>query len=133
MIAVEIIPSPVGPLTLATRDGVVLAVEFERPSPSLAWLRRRHPTEVFASAGAATPAGEALAAYFTDADTEFGELRLDLEGSDFERRVWAVLRSVPLGKPSHRVIGADGSLTGFGGGAHRKQWLLDHESGGRLL
>jgi O6-methylguanine-DNA--protein-cysteine methyltransferase len=25
------------------------------------------------------------------------------------------------------VIGADGSLTGFGGGLDRKQWLLDHE------
>lgn len=29
--------------------------------------------------------------------------------------------------PCHRVIGADGSLTGFGGGLPRKQWLLDHE------
>ena len=29
--------------------------------------------------------------------------------------------------PCHRVIGADGSLTGFGGGLDRKQWLLTHE------
>ena len=29
--------------------------------------------------------------------------------------------------PCHRVIGADGSLTGFGGGIPRKQWLLAHE------
>jgi methylated-DNA-[protein]-cysteine S-methyltransferase len=29
--------------------------------------------------------------------------------------------------PCHRVIGADGSLTGFGGGLPRKQWLLQHE------
>jgi len=29
--------------------------------------------------------------------------------------------------PCHRVIGADGSLTGFGGGLPRKQWLLSHE------
>ncbi|MFK5982044.1 MAG: methylated-DNA--[protein]-cysteine S-methyltransferase [Flavobacteriaceae bacterium] len=29
--------------------------------------------------------------------------------------------------PCHRVIGKDGSLTGFGGGLHRKKWLLDHE------
>lgn len=29
--------------------------------------------------------------------------------------------------PCHRVIGADGSLTGYGGGMHRKRWLLDHE------
>ncbi len=31
--------------------------------------------------------------------------------------------------PCHRVIGADGSLTGYGGGLHRKQWLLAHERG----
>jgi methylated-DNA-[protein]-cysteine S-methyltransferase len=29
--------------------------------------------------------------------------------------------------PCHRVIGADGSLTGYGGGLHRKSWLLAHE------
>jgi AraC family transcriptional regulator of adaptative response/methylated-DNA-[protein]-cysteine methyltransferase len=29
--------------------------------------------------------------------------------------------------PCHRVIGADGTLTGYGGGLWRKQWLLDHE------
>jgi methylated-DNA-[protein]-cysteine S-methyltransferase len=29
--------------------------------------------------------------------------------------------------PCHRVIGADGSLTGFGGGLERKEWLLTHE------
>jgi methylated-DNA-[protein]-cysteine S-methyltransferase len=35
--------------------------------------------------------------------------------------------------PCHRVIGADGSLTGYGGGLQRKQWLLAHEGlqGGR--
>lgn len=30
--------------------------------------------------------------------------------------------------PCHRVIGSDGNLVGYGGGLHRKQWLLDHES-----
>jgi methylated-DNA-[protein]-cysteine S-methyltransferase len=30
--------------------------------------------------------------------------------------------------PCHRVIGADGSLTGFGGGIDRKRWLLEHET-----
>jgi methylated-DNA-[protein]-cysteine S-methyltransferase len=29
--------------------------------------------------------------------------------------------------PCHRVIGANGSLTGYGGGLERKQWLLEHE------
>jgi methylated-DNA-[protein]-cysteine S-methyltransferase len=30
--------------------------------------------------------------------------------------------------PCHRVIGSDGSLTGYAGGLKRKQWLLDHEA-----
>ncbi len=30
--------------------------------------------------------------------------------------------------PCHRVIGSDGSLTGYAGGLWRKQWLLEHES-----
>jgi AraC family transcriptional regulator of adaptative response/methylated-DNA-[protein]-cysteine methyltransferase len=29
--------------------------------------------------------------------------------------------------PCHRIIGSDGSLTGYGGGLWRKEWLLDHE------
>jgi methylated-DNA-[protein]-cysteine S-methyltransferase len=36
----------------------------------------------------------------------------------------------PILVPCHRVIGADGSLTGYGGGLQRKQALLDLESGG---
>jgi methylated-DNA-[protein]-cysteine S-methyltransferase len=31
--------------------------------------------------------------------------------------------------PCHRVIGADGTLTGYGGGLERKRWLLAHERG----
>lgn len=38
---------------------------------------------------------------------------------------------VSLVIPCHRVIGADGSLTGYGGGLARKRWLLAHESAGR--
>jgi methylated-DNA-[protein]-cysteine S-methyltransferase len=34
---------------------------------------------------------------------------------------------VPVIIPCHRVIGSDGSLTGFGGGLDRKRWLLQHE------
>ncbi|MEO8560769.1 MAG: methylated-DNA--[protein]-cysteine S-methyltransferase, partial [bacterium] len=34
---------------------------------------------------------------------------------------------LPIVLPCHRVIGADGSLTGFGGGIERKRWLLEHE------
>ncbi|MEQ9146339.1 MAG: methylated-DNA--[protein]-cysteine S-methyltransferase [Parvibaculaceae bacterium] len=34
---------------------------------------------------------------------------------------------IPVIVPCHRVIGADGSLTGFGGGLPAKKWLLEHE------
>jgi methylated-DNA-[protein]-cysteine S-methyltransferase len=37
---------------------------------------------------------------------------------------------IPIVVPCHRVIGADGSLTGFGGGLERKRWLLAHEGRG---
>jgi methylated-DNA-[protein]-cysteine S-methyltransferase len=34
---------------------------------------------------------------------------------------------LPIIVPCHRVIGANGTLTGYGGGIERKQWLLEHE------
>jgi len=43
--------------------------------------------------------------------------------------------SNPIGivVPCHRVIGANGSLTGYGGGLERKRWLLEHEASGRVI
>ena len=88
-------------------------------------------------------------------------LKLNPEGTDFQKRVWDALLTIPFGKttsylqlskdlgdvkairavasangknplwiivPCHRVIGTDGSLTGYAGGLQRKQWLLEHES-----
>jgi AraC family transcriptional regulator of adaptative response/methylated-DNA-[protein]-cysteine methyltransferase len=85
---------------------------------------------------------------------------IDAPGTEFQKKVWSVLRGIPYGKtisykgqaeklknpaavravananghnrisimiPCHRVIGEDGSLTGYGGGLWRKQWLLDFE------
>ena len=45
------------------------------------------------------------------------------------RAVGAANGANPVGVvvPCHRVIGADGSLTGYGGGLERKRWLLAHE------
>lgn len=34
---------------------------------------------------------------------------------------------IPIIVPCHRIIGANGSLTGYGGGLERKRWLLQHE------
>jgi methylated-DNA-[protein]-cysteine S-methyltransferase len=54
-------------------------------------------------------------------------------GPDAARAVGAAngQNPLPLVLPCHRVIGADGSLTGFGGGLHIKRFLLEHE--GALL
>ena len=54
-------------------------------------------------------------------------------GPDSARAVGAAngQNPLPLVLPCHRVIGADGSLTGFGGGLHIKRFLLEHE--GALL
>ena len=98
--------------------------------------------------------------YFEGARTQF-DLKLNPEGTDFQKKVWKQLEQIPYGKtisylelskqlgdvkairavanangknplwiivPCHRVIGTDGSLTGYAGGLHRKQWLLQHES-----
>jgi methylated-DNA-[protein]-cysteine S-methyltransferase len=37
------------------------------------------------------------------------------------------LNPISIVVPCHRVIGSDGSLTGYGGGLQRKRWLLEHE------
>jgi methylated-DNA-[protein]-cysteine S-methyltransferase len=54
-------------------------------------------------------------------------------GPDAARAVGAAngQNPLPLVLPCHRVIGANGSLTGFGGGLHVKRFLLEHE--GALL
>ncbi len=63
------------------------------------------------------------------------ELTAERGGRTVEPRAvgWAVGQTpIPIIVPCHRVIGADGSLTGYGGGLHRKRALLDFEaSGGR--
>lgn len=101
-----------------------------------------------------------LIEYFEGTRTEF-DMPLEPKGTDFQKRVWSELNTIPFGKtwsylelskklgdvkairavasangknpmwivtPCHRVIGSDGSLTGYAGGLWRKKWLLDHEN-----
>jgi methylated-DNA-[protein]-cysteine S-methyltransferase len=109
-------------------------------------------------------AARQLDAYFEGELVRF-DLPLAVNGTDFQRRCWLALATIPYGQtvsygeqarrlglrsdrtravgaanganplpivlPCHRVIGADGSLTGFGGGLHVKRFLLEHE--GALL
>jgi methylated-DNA-[protein]-cysteine S-methyltransferase len=100
-----------------------------------------------------------LAAYFAGQRQHF-TVPVAPQGTDFQRKVWAALLTIPYGQtrsysqqataigqpaavravglangrnpisiliPCHRVIGANGSLTGYGGGLDRKRFLLDLE------
>jgi methylated-DNA-[protein]-cysteine S-methyltransferase len=59
----------------------------------------------------------------------YGQLAASLGRPAASRAVGAANGSNPVSivVPCHRVIGASGSLTGYGGGLPRKRWLLDHE------
>lgn len=128
-----------------------------RKAPERGWVRDESP---FAEAM------RELRAYFAGELREF-DLRLEMEGTEFQVSVWRELRRIPYGEtmsylelakrignpkavravglangqnpipiivPCHRVIGSDGSLTGFGGGMENKRKLLELERGqGRLL
>ena len=59
----------------------------------------------------------------------YGELARRIGDAKAMRAVGAAngRNPIPIIVPCHRVIGANGSLTGFGGGIERKRWLLAHE------
>jgi methylated-DNA-[protein]-cysteine S-methyltransferase len=59
----------------------------------------------------------------------YGELAARIGRPRAVRAVGLANGSNPVGVivPCHRVIGVDGSLTGYGGGIERKRWLLEHE------
>jgi methylated-DNA-[protein]-cysteine S-methyltransferase len=67
--------------------------------------------------------------------TSYGWLAALLEIPNASRAVGLANGANPIAivVPCHRVIGADGSLTGYGGGLARKRWLLDHEERCRLV
>lgn len=149
----RIIDSPIGPLTLAGTDGRLshlLMLDHAHAPSQTGWVRD----------DAAFPdAVEQLTAYFTGDLTEF-DLAYEMTGTDFQKRVWTALLTIPYGQtrsygqladqigapnasravglangrnpisiivPCHRVIGSNGSLTGYGGGIERKRTLLDLE------
>ena len=60
----------------------------------------------------------------------YGDIARDLGQPKASRAVGLANHDNPLAIviPCHRVIGADGSLTGYGGGLNRKRWLLEHEA-----
>jgi len=72
------------------------------------------------------PAGETLS---------YGALAQQINNPSAVRAVGLANGANPIAivVPCHRVIGANGSLTGYGGGLPRKQWLLEHEGAQQRL
>jgi O-6-methylguanine DNA methyltransferase len=69
------------------------------------------------------------------ATISYGELAKRIDNPAAVRAVGLANGKNPISiiVPCHRVIGANGSLTGYGGGMERKRWLLDLERGGALF
>ncbi|MGV9713157.1 methylated-DNA--[protein]-cysteine S-methyltransferase [Gordonia sp. NPDC003424] len=145
------------PLTLVADDDHLLGVRFERspdpPHPPLgrrvevadhAILENAHTQLIEYLAGTRRdfdlplrPEGDtfSVATWTLLRDipygetTTYGEIAGLLGNRQLAQRVGQVIGRNPIGIviPCHRVIGADGSLTGFGGGLDRKRRLLDLE------
>jgi O-6-methylguanine DNA methyltransferase len=60
----------------------------------------------------------------------YGQLAAKLGRAGASRAVGSAngANPIPIVVPCHRVIGANGTLTGYGGGLAHKKWLLDHEA-----
>lgn len=149
-------PSPIGELTLVATDAALVAIRFPGeddgrarvPTPALA---PGHPilsaaeaqlSDYFAGTRRVfdlplAPAGTAfrLTVWQALGGIPFGETRSYLDvaraiGQPSATRAVGAANGrnpLPIVIPCHRVIGADGSLTGFGGGLPTKRFLLEHE------
>lgn len=153
--------SPIGRLLLVGRqDGVLTSLSVaDHPScaaPEDGWVRRDAPLatareqldEYFNGSRtsfdlAIDPGGtpfqvrvwEALRQIPYGATVGYGELARRIGRPTAARAVGAANGRNPIFIviPCHRVIGADGSLTGFGWGTDCKAWLLDHERADHLF
>jgi methylated-DNA-[protein]-cysteine S-methyltransferase len=158
--AYTMMDSPLGPLQLVAREGVLagLYMPGHRHMPPVETFGPRED-ELLADVVAQ------LGEYFAGDRRRF-DLPLQLRGTPFQQRVWAALREIPYGEtvsygelarlidnpaavravglangrnpvsiivPCHRVVGANGDLTGYGGGTARKRHLLDFERGADLF
>jgi methylated-DNA-[protein]-cysteine S-methyltransferase len=67
--------------------------------------------------------------------TTYAEIAQRVGRPDAARAVGAANGANPIAVviPCHRVVGSDGSLTGYGAGLPVKRWLLEHEAGARPL
>jgi methylated-DNA-[protein]-cysteine S-methyltransferase len=146
-----VIPSPIGPLTAVREDGVLVALWMgSAPDPETLGPRddagfadvREQLAGYFAgnrtSFDLALRASgnplqlavwQLISAIPYGATRTYGELARDLGDRSLAQAVGAACgrNPLPIVVPCHRVVGADGSLVGFGGGLDRKRFLLDLE------
>lgn len=164
--ALSRLETPIGPALVATDDqGRLRVFDWEdcraRMQRGLDRLyRRQGGVRLDETRGAAWAVMDRLKAFFAGDLAAIDGIAVESAGTPFQRKVWATLRKIPVGRtwtytelaarsgraaavraagaanglnpisvvvPCHRVIGADGSLTGYGGGLQRKAWLLRHE------
>lgn len=151
------IDSPIGPLLLAASDAGMHAIEFPDARHPVRrgddWVESGHPLldrarqqldEYFAGerrrfdlplAPQGTPfqrqVWETLATIGYGQTLSYGQLAARIGRPSASRAVGAAngRNPIPIVLPCHRVIGANGSLTGFGGGLPTKQFLLRLEGG----
>jgi O6-methylguanine-DNA--protein-cysteine methyltransferase len=141
-LSVAELATPWGPLRYAACDGTLAAMVFEEGWPRVEHtLERRFPRRPRHARRDRTIEAVMMRYFGGDVDA-MDELRVDPGGTDFQRLVWRELRCVHAGttasyadatnpvalvQPCHRIIGSDGSLTGYAFGLDRKRRLLEHE------
>ena len=61
--------------------------------------------------------------------TSYGDIAKRIGHENAQRAVGRAVGANPIGimVPCHRIVGANGTLTGYRGGLERKVWLLEHE------
>jgi methylated-DNA-[protein]-cysteine S-methyltransferase len=146
----SVIPSPIGPLTAVREDGVLVGlwmgptdVAGHGPRDDEAFADVRDQlAEYFAGTRtsfdlALRASGnrlqlavwELISAIPYGATRSYGDLARDLGDRTLAQAVGTACgrNPLPVLVPCHRVVGADGSLVGFGGGLDRKRFLLDLE------
>ncbi len=153
-----VIDSPIGPLTLVAADGRITGLYMDaqrhRPAEEVVGIAGDPAAEPFASAadqlaryfaGQLTefnlplaPAGTQFQRAVWDALQQipygetwsYGQLASKIGNPAAVRAVGLANGRNPIALvvPCHRVIGANGSLTGYGGGLDRKRFLLDLEA-----
>ena len=140
------IDTPLGPFHFVTRDGVLTEAYFDKPvegeaDPRVAKALRAyfdgdpHALEGLPVAPEGTPFQKRVWAALLEIPTgrTWSYAQLAKRVGSHPRAVGGANGANPISLviPCHRVIAADGTLGGYGGGLDRKRWLIAHERGQR--